>query len=317
MTSTDTHPDARTDAGARQFGAGTVYTLLAALGFGAVSTLTSIALAERVGLWNVLTWRYVLGAVVMVAFVGTQRYPRMPWREAVRFIVVGGGGQALLVGLALSSVRYITVATLAFLFYTYPAWVTLVQTVRGAERLTARRILALALSFGGIAVIASQTAAASAAGGATLLVPGLEWKGVALALGAAAVYGIYIPTMQHLQKNHPIPATSAYAKIGSAICFLLVASGTGSLTYTMSATAWEAIVALTLFSTVMPSVFFLMGLMRLGPVRTAIVSTIEPFFTAVLGALVLRQPITPSIVLGGAMIASAMVVLQYRRERVA
>ena len=50
-----------------------------------------------------------------------------------------GGGQALLVGLALSSIAYIPVATLAFLFYTYPAWVTLVQAVRGAERTTSER----------------------------------------------------------------------------------------------------------------------------------------------------------------------------------
>jgi drug/metabolite transporter (DMT)-like permease len=317
MTPTDTRPDARAGAGAQLFGAGTVYTLLAALGFGAVSTLTSIALAERAGLWNVLMWRYVIGAVVMVAFVGTQHYPRMPRRESMRFIAIGGGGQALLVGLALSSLKYITVAKLGFLFLTYPAWVTLVQAVRGAERLTARRFLALALSFGGIVVIGAGTAAAGPAGDTVFRVSGLEWKGVALALGAAVVYGVYIPTMQYLQKAHPVPVTSAYAKIGSAICFLLIASGTQQFTLSLTVTAWEAILALTLFSTVLPSVFFLMGLMRLGPVRTAIVSTIEPFFTAVLGALVLLQPITPSIILGGAMIAAAVVVLQYRRERVA
>ena len=134
-------------------GAGTLFTLLAALGFAAVSTLTSIATGQGVSLPVVLMWRYVIGAVVMVTFVATRNYPRMPWREAVRFIVLGGGGQALLVGMALSSLRYITVATLAFLFYTYPAWVTLVQTVRGAEKLTLRRLAALALSFGGIVVI--------------------------------------------------------------------------------------------------------------------------------------------------------------------
>jgi len=317
MTPTDTRPDARTDAGAQEFRAGTVYTLLAALGFGAVSTLTSIALAEHVALANVLMWRYVLGSVVMVAFVGTQHYPRMPRREAVRFITIGGGGQALLVGLALSSLRYVTAATLAFLFYTYPTWVTLVQTVRGAERLTARRLLALALSFCGIVVIVAGPVAGSFAKGAVLDFSLPAWRGVALALGAAVVYGLYIPTMQYLQKSHPVPVTSAYAKLGSAVCFLLLAVGTQSFSYSMSATAWEAIVALTLVSTVLPSVFFLMGLMRLGPVRTAIVSTVEPFLTAVLGALVLRQPITPNILFGGAMIVSAVVVLQFRRERVA
>jgi drug/metabolite transporter (DMT)-like permease len=291
-------------------GAGTTYTLLAALGFAAVSTLTSIATGQDVSLSVVLLWRYLIGAVVMVMFVATRNYPRMPWREAVRFIVLGGGGQALLVGMALSSLKYnVGVAMLAFLFYTYPAWVTLVQTIRGAEPVTVRRVAALALSFGGIVVIVG----APLAGGTTAL----PWTGIALALGAAVVYGMYIPLMQWLQKTHSVAVTSAYAKIGSAICFLLLALQDQTLTAHVSSTAWAAIVALTLFSTVMPALFFLMGLMRLGAVRTAIVSTVEPFLTAVLGAVVLRQAVTANMLLGGAMIVAAVVLLQFRRERVA
>ena len=296
----------RADAPPAELGAGTAFTLLAALGFAAVSTLTTIALGEHISLYNILTWRYLLGAVVMTLFVGTQRYPRMPWPEAARFIIVGGGGQALLIGMVLSSLQYISVATLGFLFYTYPAWVTLVQAVRGAERLTARRAIALALSFGGIVVIASASS-----------VGAIPWRGFALALGGAMIYGVYIPIIQWMQKSHPVAVTSAYGKIGSAICFLVLAAATQTFRYTMSPTAWSAILALTLFSTVLPSVFFLMGLMRLGPVRTAIVSTVEPFLTAVLGAVVLRQALTMNVVAGGVMIVSAVLVLQVRRERVA
>jgi drug/metabolite transporter (DMT)-like permease len=298
-----------------EIGAGTVYTLLAACGFAAVSTLTTIATKEGVSLSVVLLWRYFIGAVIMVVFVGTRNYPRMPWREAARFIVLGGGGQALLVGMALSSLRYIGVATLAFLFYTYPAWVTLVQTIRGAEPITARRIAALALSFGGIVVIVGLPGASlnsvSPGSGA------FPVAGVALALGAAMVYGMYIPLMQWLQKKHSVAVTSAYAKIGSAICFLLLALQDRTFTATMSSTAWTAIIVLALFSTVLPALFFLMGLMRLGAVRTAIVSTVEPFLTAVLGAVVLGQAVSANMLLGGAMIVAAVVLLQVRRERVA
>ena len=79
----------------------------------------------------------------------------------------------------------------------------------------------------------------------------------------------------------------------------------------------QAIVTLTVASTILPSLLFLMGLMRLGPVRTAIVSTVEPFLTALIGAAVLGQPLTPRIGVGGAMIVAAVVLLQVRRERVA
>src|SRR6185312_4090844 len=104
--------------------------------------------------------------------------------------------------------KYVGVATLAFLFYTYPVWVTLVQTVRGAEPVTARRVAALALSFGGIVVIVGLPGGGSASGPAANLFP---VAGIALAIGAAIVYGMYIPLMQWLQKTHPVAVTSAYA----------------------------------------------------------------------------------------------------------
>lgn len=297
---------------------GTAFTLLAALGFAAVSTLTQIALDTHVSLYTILTWRYALGATVMVLWVGTQKYPRMPWKEAVRFVVAGGGGQALFVGMALSSLRYIPAATLAFLFYSYPMWVTLVQAVRGAEPLTVRRVSALALSLGGIVVIVLKLGAGDGSAlSLSALMASSAWNGIALALGAAMLYGLYIPLMQWMQKKHPVTVTSAYAKIGSALCFLALAVSDRSFTMQLTGTAWAAVAALVIFSTVLPSVFFLMGLMRLGPVRTAIVSTVEPFLTALLGALILRQALSGSVLIGGAMIVSAVVMLQFRRERVA
>ncbi len=286
--------------------AGTFYTFLAAAGFSAVSTLTSIALAERVPLASVLLWRYVLGAVVIVSFVAIRGYPRLPARDAVLWLVVGGGGQALLVGLALSSLRFIDVATLAFLFYTYPAWVTVVQAVRGAERISARRLVALALSFAGVVVIAGRPGTGHVA-----------WQGLALALGAALVYGAYIPAVRHMQKSYSVAVTTAYATVGSALCYFVLAEAQHSFTAVMTRSAWLAILALMLFSTLLPSVFFLLGLLRLGPVRAAIVSTIEPFLTAVLGLVVLTQPLRPGIVAGGVMIVAAVVIQHGARREAA
>lgn len=292
---------------ARDARVGAGLTLLAASGFAAVSILTSVAMRAGLSLSTVLTWRYVLSAVVLVTWVGTQRYPkRMRPAESMRWMAIGGGGQALMVYLALSSLAYVSAATLAFLFYTYPVWVTLVQAVRGAERLDGRRVAALLLSFGGTALMVGSP-----------LADGVAWRGVALALGAAMLYGLLIPAMQWMQKDWPIAVTSAWSKIGAAFCFLVLSVGDGTFAYAMPGSAWAAIIALTLWSTVLPSVFFLMGLMRLGPVRTAIISTVEPFLTALLGAAVLGQPLTLATLGGGAAIIAAVIVLQVRRSRVA
>jgi drug/metabolite transporter (DMT)-like permease len=278
---------------------GTTYALLAALGFAAVSTFTQLALDRGASLWNILMWRFVIAAAVMMAFVRTQRYAPLPSGEVARFVVLGGGGQALLIGLALSSLSFIDVATLAFLFYTYPAWVTLVQLARRVESLTARRVVALALSVTGTVLIAGRPD-----------LGGDAWRGAVLAIAAAIVYAFYIPLMEWMQRDHPVPQTSAYAKVGSAVCFLALALWDGSVSARLVPGAWAAIVGLALLSTVIPGVLFLMALMRLGPVRTAIISTVEPLLTAVLGALVLRQAVTPIAWLGGALIVGAVVVLQ-------
>src|SRR5690606_24737198 len=99
--------------------------------------------------------------------------------------------------------------TLAFLFYTYPAWVALVQAVRGAEALDTRRVAALTLSFLGIGVMVGMPESTT-----------IDWRGVALALGAAMIYGGYIPVMRVLQRDHPVAPPSAYSKIGAALVFL-------------------------------------------------------------------------------------------------
>ena len=294
----------RLDAG--ELAPGTIYTLLAAAGFAAVSILTSLATATGISLSTVLAWRYLLAAVVLTTYVGSQEYKRIPPFEMMRFVTIGGFGQALLVYLALSSLAYIPAATLAFLFYTYPAWVALVQAVRGAERLDARRVAALALSFLGIGVMVGMPG-----------VGGVDWRGVVLALSAAVVYGAYIPVMRVLQRDHPVAPTSAYSKIGAALAFLVLSVADQSFTWQLSVEAWGIIVALAIVSTVLPSVFFLMGLIRLGPVRTAIVSTVEPFLTALLGVVVLGQRLTLPTLAGGALIIAAVVLLQFRRDRVA
>ena len=291
---------------ANQLAPGTIFTLLAATGFAAVSILTSLATATGLSLAALLAWRYVLAAVVLTVYVGSRNYKRIPPREMMLFITIGGFGQALLVYLALSSLAYIPVATLAFLFYSYPAWVALVQSVRGAEKLDRRRGAALLLSFAGIVAMVGLPGA-----------EGIDWRGVALAISAAMVYGAYIPAMRVLQRDHPVAPTSAYAKVGAALAFLMLSVSDRSFTWQLTPDLWMIITALVIFSTVLPSVFFLMGLIRLGPVRTAIVSTVEPFLTALLGVIVLGQALTLPTLVGGALIISAVVLLQFKRYRVA
>ena len=74
---------------------------------------------------------------------------------------------------------------------------------------------------------------------------------------------------------------------------------------------WGYLLSLSLFSTVIAFASLIAGLRVLGPVRTSIIATIEPFFTALLGTIFLNQALTRSIFAGGVLIAGAVLLLQF------
>ena len=281
-------------------GRATLLIALAAFGFGAIAILVTLGTRTGAPLLTLLVGRYLLGALIL-GFIAALAHDLRLDRAAWRVLVYGGVGQVLISVVSLSALRYIPAATLSFLFYTYPAWVALLTRFRHSEPLTPMRLFALALSLGGIFVMVGAPGAAS-----------LHLTGVVLALSAAVLYAIYIPLIGALERGLPPVATATYISAGAAIVLLIAGAVMGDIAIDLHPTAWTAIVLLAIVSTVGAFLGFLRGLRVLGPVRTAIVSTVEPFFTALMGALFLSQPITAATLIGGALIAAAVVLLQLR-----
>lgn len=279
-------------------------TLLVALSgacFGANSILTVLATRAGVPLFAVLFWRYALAAPMLAAVAvlsGPGRFA-IPRGRLLPLLFLGGGGQALVIFLALFSLNFISAATLGFLFYTYPAWVAVFAALRGTERLDGRRIVALLLSLAGIVLMVGAPGAGA-----------LRPAGVALALGAAIAYALFIPLIGRLQSGLDPAAASTWVVLAAAAIFAVLGGATGNFRLALPLAGWLAVAALALISITLGFVAFLRGLAVLGPVRTAIVSTVEPFCIAVLGLLVLGQPLTPVVLAGGVLIAVAVVLLQ-------
>ena len=281
-------------------GRATLLVALGACGFATISIFVTLATETGATLTGVLAWRYIIALPVLflVAWMaGELRWNSNSWRT----MLLAGLGQSLIALITLSALKYVSAATLAFLFYTFPAWVALIARVRHSEPLTPARLGALALSLGGIAVMVGMP------GGAAL-----HPMGVTLALVGAVIYAAFIPMLGALQAESSPVATSAWMSAGAAAILGGVAIARRELVFEMDAHTWTAVMSLALISTALSFLVFVQGLRVLGPVRTAIVSTVEPFFTALLGSLVLDQPMTRATLLGGALIAVAVILLQLR-----
>jgi drug/metabolite transporter (DMT)-like permease len=279
--------------------------MISATGFGAIPILTSIAERSGASLLNALSWRYLLGTVMLAVLAGRVASLRAPWRKLLPVLVLAGGAQAFIAFVSLSALDYIPAAPLSFLFYTYPAWVAVIAATRGTERLTPTRLLALALSLTGIGIMVGAPS-----------VGVLHPVGVILALVSALAYALYIPLIGYYQEQLSESIAAVYSALGAGVMLLVLDYFTNRATLALGGTAWLAIGALAFWSTAVAFTAFLRGLRVLGPVRTAIVSTVEPFWTALLGAVVLRQRLTAASLGGGVLIAAAVVLLQLRRGTV-
>jgi drug/metabolite transporter (DMT)-like permease len=287
----------------RSVGKATAQIIASALSFGSISVLTVLTTGAGVPLLTVMAWRYVLGALLLATSARPATIHSVSQRQIAQLLLIGGFGQALITYLSLYSLRYIPVGPLAFLFYTYPAWVAAIAALRKTERLTAVRGTALVLALLGVTVMVGAP------------VEKLNPIGVGLALASALLYSIYLPALEYVQEGVPAMFATFLLILGAAITFVIAAALTRELFIPRDTSVWVNIVLLAVVSTVIAFSALIKGLSVLGPVRTAIIATVEPFFTAILGMLVLGNQLGAATIIGGVLIAAAILIIEWSSTR--
>ena len=286
-------------------GRATLLIILSALSFGSISVLTILVTGAGIPLLTAMAWRYVLGAVLLSAIARPRQVRSVPMQRVMQLLVIGGCGQALITYLSLYALNYIPVGPLAFLFYTYPAWVALLAAIRRTESLTPVRVIALTLALVGVAIMVGVPTEK------------LNPMGVLLALASALLYSAYLPALEHVQEGVPSVIATLLLIAGAATTFVIAALLKGELFLPAGAAVWSEILVLALVSTVIAFLTLIKGLAVLGPVRTAIIATVEPFFTATLGILVLGNQLSTATLVGGILIAAAVFLIQWNSTQLA
>lgn len=245
-------------------------------------------------------WRYGLAVLILLVVLRRTVVGHFISARAWKLMAIGGIGQATITYLSLRALDYLPVGPLAFLFYTYPAWVAVISALTGRERLTASRLIALFIAMTGIAVMVGTPIAGT-----------LNIIGVIMALGTALLYALYLPALHGAQEGMPASVSTFFLMSGVLLAFLVASIFTHQLQIPRSVTTWKYLFMLSVIGTVIAFGTLIAGLRILGPVRTSIVSTIEPFFTAMLGISLLNEDLTSGTVAGGVMIAVAVIILEW------
>ncbi len=272
--------------------------LASATAFGATTIIGKLSYRENIGVPTLLAVRFALGAVMLWAIVLFARTPRvMPRGRALVLLALGGIGYGTQSRMFFEALARIPAATAGLLLYAYPALVAVLALVLGREKMGAGKAVALALGLGGTALVLGAPAS------------DLDALGVALALGSAVAYAIYILAAERAIAGISPLVSSATIVTGGAIAFLVTGGVTGSIDLDVGISGWAWLLALALVSITIAVTTFVASVERIGPTRASIVSTWEPVVTVLLAALTLHERLSALQLLGGACVVAAVAVL--------
>jgi drug/metabolite transporter (DMT)-like permease len=258
---------------------------------------------------TLLAIRFLLAAALfwaLVAFGGAaQELRALGGRDLAVGLALGACGYAIQAGCYFAALERIDASLLSLLVYTFPAMVAVAAFVLGRERIDRRRVVALVVASGGLALVVAGAGAGA-----------LDPLGAALGLGAAVVYTTYILVSEGVVGRVTPRVLSALVCTGAAVSLTAGSALLGELRPgELTAAGWGWLACLALVSTVAAVSLFFAGLQRVGPTTASIISTAEPVVTVLLAFLVFGELLGPVQLVGGALVLGAVLMLASRRPR--
>jgi len=274
---------------------GVLLVALSAASFGGLAIFAKLAYADGADTSAVLFLRFLLaGAAMAISVAATgKRWPR--GRNLALIVAMGGVGYVGQSACYFLALHHASAGLVALLLYIYPALVAVLATLFLRERMTWARALAIASALAGTMLTIGGSIHGSIAG-------------VALGVGAAVIYSVYITVGGRIMREEASLPVSAVIMISAAIVWggvVLVRRPA----FPSSATGWAAVVGMALVSTVVAIAAFFAGIRRLGAGTAAALSTLEPVVTTFLAVLFLGEAVSPTQVVGGTVILASVIAL--------
>ena len=226
---------------------------------------------------------------------------RMPRRDVLRCMILGVFGLVGANYFYYLAIEKSTVATAIIVQYTAPVWVLLYLVVRGVQRATAPRVMAVALAVVGAALAIGLFSRAQIRASAGGIVASL---GAAFSFAFQTVYGHDI-----LSKN-PRWKVMLYSLVGATLFWLVLNPPNRIAAAHYSGQQWLFLLVFAITSMLLPITFFFSGLQYLDATRAIVTSCLEPIFAILCAALALHESLSWVQVVGVGIVLAATVLVQ-------
>ena len=270
----------------------------AAAGFGTIGIFGELAASIGLDLPRLLPIRFALASVVVLGIARALGWPIPRDRRALAWMAALSAAYTGLTLFYFVSLRWLTAGLAVIVLFTYPAVVFALAAAFLDESVTPQKLLALVAVLAGIALVVDAEP------------DGAAPVGVALALAAAVCYALYTVGTRTVVADLEPEALLLGVLVGTTVGMTVYGLAAGGLALPRGSDEWAVVLGLTVIGTILPLLLFYEGVARLEAGRVGVVSTVEPLTTVVLGALLLAEPVTPTVVAGGVLVLGGVLLVQ-------
>lgn len=269
----------------------------ATLCYGLVPSLSFMAFETGVVSETILFNKFFYAAILMWAYIFLRRIPfKLNRTQIAPMIVVVLAYAGIAITLYLSF-EYISGSLATIISFTYPAMVIVVEMLRGRERVRFLKILAVILSMIGLCLI--------------VWAPDMEIRmlGVIFAVLCAVCYTFYAIGLSHPSLSDVNSLVAAgYVMVTSAVINFVRCIFSGDPMFTETADQLMFVLILSVVNAFLAILLFCLGVKMIGPSNASIINTAEPVCACIFGYLLIGDAITASMVIGGLMVVSAVLL---------
>lgn len=231
---------------------------------------------------------------------------RISLKDIPLFLGLGFGSILFFTVCYFTAITMMPLSTAAILLYTSPIWIMLMSVLFFHEKLTGRKLLALALAFAGCVLVSGISG------------EGMTLTGLLVGLGSGIGYGLYsILGTVALRRYSPFTVTT-YTFVFAALGSWLICRPAEMLAKFAAAPDLPGLVFFcfltALVTAVIPFLAYTLGLQTVEASRAGILATVEPLVATLIGVVVFSEPLTLLSGLGILLILAAVVLLNGKTE---
>ena len=290
--------------------AGTLFALIAAIGFSAKAILVKLAYIESVDAITLLALRMAFSLpfflVVAANSNRNKRTQRLTSKDKLAVVGLGLIGYYLASYLDFLGLQYISAGLERLILFLYPTMVVIISALVFQHRIGRAALWALVISYAGIALVFMHD---------MNVLQHDALSGSALVFASALAYAVYLVGAGHTIARIGATRFTAYVMtVACAACLVQFTVTHPVKALDLSFRVYVLSLAMAVFSTVLPAFLLAAAMRRIGSVHTSMIGSIGPVSTITLAYVFLGERMSLEQIAGSTLVLAGVLMISLKRQ---